>query len=79
MDKREPDIIAAPGFVEDSDANVGRIIGATLTLSIVPILITLFTWFLKKKKYSDKNKALLYYGISTALFFLLLVVNHPQS
>ena len=72
-------IYAEPYFEENSDVNLGMIIGAVILLSSIPILLVIFSWLLKKKKYSDKKKVFIYYGISIALFMFLLLGQFAQK
>jgi hypothetical protein len=74
-------IFCTQKFVEDSDYNLGQIIGAMITFSIIPIIITGYNRLLKKKKLSDKTKVKLYYGISIisfTIFYLGQLLNKAR-
>lgn len=66
-------IYSVPAFIENSDHNLGYIIGAALLFFIVPLLVVRFRRLKKKKRLSDKEKVKLYYGISFVLFILLML------
>jgi hypothetical protein len=66
-------LVNVNNFTEgNTDHNIGRVIGAAIVFTIIPFIIIGIRKLFKMKKLSGRAKAIIFYGISFALFALTM-------
>lgn len=72
-------ISATHYFEDNSDYNLGSIIGAAITFTFIPTLVLLIRKLFKKKKLTEKAKVFLFYGVSIALFIITQLGRYSRN